>query len=274
MKRFAPLLALVVAGCTAAPAREPGRDLPQVVSLNPCTDAILTEVADPEQILAISSYSSDPASSSMDPALARRFRAVDGTVEEVVALEPDLVIGGTFIAPATRGAFARLGMRYEGFGITPTVGKSLAQVRSIAALVGHPERGEALVGRIETALAANRAPAGPARSAVVWQSGGIVPGSDTLISDLLIRTGFTNAAAAQGLHQADVLPLEAMLAAPPQVIFAAGNPVSNEDRMLGHPALARLTETRRERFDPVLLWCGGPTIIKAARHLGAVRRTV
>jgi iron complex transport system substrate-binding protein len=210
----------------------------------------------------------------MDPAQARRFRAVDGTVEEVIVLEPDLVIGGTFIAPATRGAFARLGMRYEGFGITPTVGESLAQVRAIAALVGHPERGQALVGRIEAALAANRAPAGPARSAVVWQSGGIVPGSDTLISDLLIRTGFTNAAAAQGLHQADVLPLEAMLAAPPQVIFAAGNPVSNEDRMLGHPALARLTETRRERLDPALLWCGGPTIIKAAEHLGAVRKAL
>jgi iron complex transport system substrate-binding protein len=65
-----------------------------------------------------------------------------------------------------------------------------------------------------------------------------------------------------------------MLAAPPAVIFAAGNPASNEDRMLGHPALARLTQTRRERLDPALLWCGGPTIIKTAEHLGAVRKAL
>jgi iron complex transport system substrate-binding protein len=270
----APLLALVLVGCSASPAREAARELPRIVSLNPCTDAVLAEVADPGQIAGLSSYSSDPASSSMDLATARRFRAVDGTVEEVIALEPDLVIGSDFISPATRGALARLGLRYESFGIARSAAESHAQVRAIAALAGHPHRGEALVARIERTLAANRGPADKPATAVVWQSGGIVPGSDTLISDLLGRTGFSNAAAAQGMKQADVLPLEAMLAAPPRVIFAAGNPASNEDRMLGHPALASLRETRRERLDPALLWCGGPTIAYTAERLGAVRRSL
>lgn len=270
----APLLALVLAGCTAAPAREAARELPRIVSLNPCTDAVLAEVADPQQILALSSYSSNSASSSMDLAKARRFRAVDGTVEEVIALEPDLVVGSSFVSPATRGAFARLGMRYAGFGINPDVADSLAQVRQIAALAGHPQRGEAMVARIEAALAANRAPPGRPLPAIVWQSSGIVPGEGTLISDLLTRTGFVNAAARRGLHQADVLPLEQMLADPPRVIFAAGNPESNEDRMLAHPALASLKSTRRESFDSALLWCGGPTIVRAAERLGAVRRAL
>jgi iron complex transport system substrate-binding protein len=272
--RLAVLALLVLAGCSAAPAREASPPAPKIVSLNPCTDAVLVEVADPGQILALSSYSSDPASSSMELARARGFAAVDGTVEEVIALQPDLVLGSTFVSPATRDAFARLGLRYEGFGINPNVADSLAQIRTIAALAGHPERGEALVARIEAALAANAPPPGAPVTAVVWQSSGIVPGQDTLISELLARTGFVNAAAARGLRQADVLPLEAMLADPPQLILAAGNPASNEDRMLAHPALASLTGTRRERYDSALLWCGGPTIARAAERLGAVRRTM
>ena len=76
------------------------------------------------------------------------------------------------------------------------------------------------------------------------------------------------------MKQADVLPLEAMLADPPVVILTAGEPRANEDRLLAHPALAALKDTRRERFDPSLLWCGGPTIIRAAERLAAVRRSL
>ena len=279
VRRLAPLLLLAVAACTAAPAREagpavPSGSAPSIVSLNPCTDAILAEVAEPQQILAISSYSHDPAASSMDLATARRFRAVSGTVEEVLALRPDLVIGSTFTPPAAVHAMGRLGLRLEQIGMAGTVEESEAQVRRIAALAGHPERGEALIARIRAALAANRGPAGAAVSALVWQLGGIVPGDNTLIADLLRRTGFANAAAARGLGQADMLPLEQVLADPPQLIFAASHGAGNEDRMLAHPALAKLSATRRETLDPSLLWCGGPTIIRAAERLGEVRRAM
>ncbi len=270
--RLAPLLALVLGACSPAPAREAGAG-PAIVSLNPCTDAILAEVADPGQILAISTYSHDPASSSMDLATARRFPAVSGTVEEVAALKPDLVIGSTFTAPASVAALAGLGLPLERFGMAATVDESIAQVRRIAALAGHTERGEALVARIEAALAGNAAPPGAPVAALVWQSGGIVPGEGTLIVDLLHRTGFANAAAARGLGQADVLPLEQLLAAPPALILAAGNGAGEDERMLGHPALAVLGGVRREPLDPSLLWCGGPTIIRAAERLGTVRRS-
>lgn len=273
--RLAPLLALVLAACSPAPAREAGpASGPGIVSLNPCTDAILAEVADPGQILAISAYSHDPASSSMDLAVARRFPAVSGTVEEVVALQPDLVIGSTFMPPASVAALGGLGLPLEQFGMAATVEDSLAQVRRIAALAGHPERGEALVRRIDTALAANAGPPGAPVAALVWQSGGIVPGEGTLIVDLLRRTGFANAAAARGLGQADALPLESLIAAPPALILSASHGAGEDERMLGHPALTGLGRVRREALDPSLLWCGGPTIIRAADRLGTVRRAL
>jgi iron complex transport system substrate-binding protein len=271
VSRYAPLTALMLAACTAAPAREAAH--PSIVSINPCTDAILAEVADPAQIAGLSRYSSDPAASSMDVGLARSFASISGSVEELAALHPDLVIGSTFTPPASVSAMARMGLQFSAFGAASTVADSQAQVRAIAALAGHPERGAALNARIDRALALALPQQGSAVPAIVWQSGGMVAGAGTLISELLSRTGFTNLAAARGMRQADLLPLEVMLADPPRVLFIAGNGRGNEDRLLAHPALRGLTATLRAPLDPALLWCGGPSIPRTVARLVEVRQS-
>lgn len=270
-------LALLLVACGApaseAPVNTPAR--PAIVSLNPCSDAILAEVADPAQVLAISHYSKDPRSSSMDVASARLFPATRGTVEEVLSLQPDLVIGTSFMDPATEGAYNRLGLRLEKLGIAHDLEENRAQIRQIAALAGHPERGDALIARIDDALAAAALPPGAEQiDAVVWQGGGIVPGGDTLILDLLRRTGFANFSVEQGLGQADYLSLEAMLAHPPQVILTTGGTSftgEGSNRALAHPVLDRLEGTARRQLDPRFLYCGGPTIIDAVQRLAQIR---
>jgi iron complex transport system substrate-binding protein len=235
------------------------------VSLNPCTDAILAEVADPAQILAVSHYSHDPRGTSMDLAVARRFRATDGTVEEVLALDPDVVVGTTFMDPAQRASLADLGMRVETVGIASSVAASEAQVRQLAKVAGHPERGEALIARIESALRDAR-PSGPSVAAVLWQPDGIVPGEGALVSELMRRTGFASASAARGLGQADYLSLESLLADPPKMLLVAGS-----ERGQHHPVLGRLRDVQRADFDPALLYCGGPTIVRAVGRLKVLR---
>ncbi len=269
------LFALAFLTACAQLRGDPPAKHPTFVSLNPCADAILAEVADPAQILAVSKFSHDPAASSMGVAAARRFSATSGSVEEIAVLRPDIVLGDEFMGPAKAGALERLGFRIERYEFEPTVTFSAGQIRKLATLAGHPERGEALVGRIQAALTA-AAPAPGARPvpAVVWQSGGIVPGEGTLIADLLQRTGFTNFSAARGMRQADLLPLERMLADPPRVIMTTGDPRAESDRLLRHPALAALAGTRREQLASSLLWCGGPTVIKAAARLAEIRKAV
>jgi iron complex transport system substrate-binding protein len=261
------LVGLCLAACAAPSPRESGEH-PTIVSLNPCTDAILAEVADPAQLLAISHYSHDPRASSMSLAQARRFRAIGGSVEEVLALDPDVVVASSFMPPATAQAFARLHVRVEAFGSPATLTESEAQVRQLAALAGHPERGEALVARIEAALAQTRSTAPPV-TALLWEQGGIVPGPGTLVAQLLEHAGFASHSAARGLGQGAYLPLEQVLADPPKVILAAGG-----ERMLTHPALRRLPAVAYARLDPALLYCGGPTIPRLARRLAEIRRSI
>lgn len=270
------LAVAALTACTPAPRGDDRGRGPTLVSLNPCADAILAEVADPGQILAISRFSHNPAASSMGVAAARRFAATSGSVEELAALRPDLVIGDDYVpGPSGEAALGRLGLKVERFHIETSVAASEEQVRRIAALAGHPERGEALVRRMRAALVQAAPPAGTAPiPVVVWQSGGIVPGEGTLIADLLRRTGFTSFTAAKGMRQADLLPLERMLADPPRLILSAGSATAEEDRLLRHPALSALRATRREPYPSALLWCGGPTVIKAAERLAQIRGKV
>ena len=272
--RLAAVLAVMVLGaCSPAPARQAATARPTLVSLNPCSDAVLAQVADPTQILGLSHFSSDPASSSMDIAQARRFRSVGPSAEEVLALRPGVVVAGTYIAAATAAAIEAAGIRLIRLPIARSVAESRAQVLELARLAGHPDRGAALDARIGAALDRARAPAGSrAVPAIVWQSGGIVAGGDSLIADIMRRAGLANEAAARGLGQADYLPLERLVADPPRVILVAGGHIGNEDRLLAHPVLTALPGIRREALAPSLLWCGGPTIIRAAERLAQVRR--
>lgn len=271
---MAPLCVLLAA-CAPRPSAEPAGGRPTIVSLNPCSDAILADVTAPGQLLAVSHYSHDPASASMDARLARRFPAVSGSVEEVAALSPDIVVADSFVAPATRQALEDLGIRVVSLPMPGDVAASIGQVRELARLTGEVRRGEALVARIEAALAGAAPSAGAAPvPALVWESGGIVAGDGTLIADLLRHAGFVNGAAARGLSQADFLPLERVVAAPPAVIFTVGDPRAQEDRMLHHPALRSLRGTARVPIESALLWCGGPTVPRAMARLGEARRAL
>lgn len=256
---------MTLSGCADAPETRVEADLPTIVSLNPCTDAILAEVAAPEHLLAISHYSHDPKSSSMDVAKARQYGVTGGTVEEVLALQPDVVVAGAFLAPSTRQAFADLGIRVETFGIASTIEDNHRQIRDLAALARNEAAGEMLITKIESALDKAAIDGSDTLSAVLWQPSGIVPGEGALISSLMKQTGFTSHSAARGMAQADFLSLEEMLVDPPEVLLLAG-----QERSQQHPALGQL-DTHLAPFDASLLYCGGPTIIRAVERLSEIR---
>ena len=265
-------LALGVAACAEPPARPAAADPPKIVSLNLCADAILAEVTAPGQLLAISHYSHKPRAGPIPATVLSRIPPTGGTVEEIAALAPDLVVGDAFTPPATRASLERLGIGFVALPIDRDVAASKAQVRMLAKLAGNGARGEALVSRIERSLAAAARPAGwPRRTALVWQGGGLVAGDDSLIAELLGHAGLAPAAAARGLGQGAIVSLEPMLADPPEVILAAGNPRAEENRLLHHPALGQLREVRRASLEPGLFYCGGPSIPRALARLRQIR---
>ena len=272
MRALAPLMAMacVLAGCSSPPAPRADDMRLRIVSLNPCTDAILAEI-EPDKLVAVSRYSHDASASSMPLAQARRWPATGGSVEEIVAARADVVVASSFLPPATRSALERLQIPVVTYGMSSDVAGNLDQVRALADAVGEPEAGEALAMRIEAALAdaAPRAES-PRPETVLWQPGGIVAGEGALVVDLMRRVGLQPASATRGLGQGDRLPLEAVLIDPPELLLHAGARGDEQSRTLHHPALRKLP-TRRAEFAPELYYCGGPSLIRAARRLAEIR---
>ncbi|MET3525860.1 ABC transporter substrate-binding protein [Phenylobacterium koreense] len=270
--RRSALAAGAAVGLGGAGERPPHR----IVSLNPCLDVILVNVADRGQIAAISHYSHEPSSSSIGPG-AETYPYTHESAEEVLALRPDLVLMARHSAPATRAALQRLAVRTELFSIPGSVEESLAQVRQVAAAVGQPERGEAMVARIRAAIAAATPPAGaPRLSAVTFQAGGFATAPGTLMDEMMRRCGLDNAAGRYGLKRTSNIPLELLIADPPDVLLAGeaepGAPTW-ADRVLNHPALARVAHRmHRATFPQNLTFCGGPVLIRTAAMLAKARR--
>ena len=250
----------------------------RVVSLNPCLDQILVAVADRSQVAALSHYARDPQASSI-AAVARSYPQTFESAEEVMMLRPDLVLASRHSAPATREALTRLGVAYEPFSVPNTVKASLAQITRIAALVGHPDRGAALIGRIDDALAAGARPPGAKPVTVlVFQPRGFAAGEGTLMNEMLTRAGFVNVAPRYGVRQWGDVSLERLIADPPQLLLsgetAPGAPTWAE-RIVTHPALASIAgRLHRAVLPERLLYCGGPSLIETAGILAAARRSV
>jgi iron complex transport system substrate-binding protein len=247
----------------------------RIVSLNPCLDAILVQVADRSQIAAISHYSHDLSSSSIGPA-GQTYPFTYESAEEILALEPDLVLTARHSSPATRAALAKLGIRVELFGTPESVADSLAQVIQMADAVGHPERGVALNLRIRAALAqAAPAPGTPRLTALTYQAGGFATAHGTMMDEMMRRAGLDNAATRYGLKRTGNVPLERLIADPPDLLLAGearpGAPTW-ADRVLRHPALAHAApRMHRATFPQRLTFCGGPVLIETARMLARVR---
>jgi len=271
--RGAALLCLCVAGCAAPPSPQGGG----IVSTNPCADAMLVELVPAGRIAAISHYSRDPATSSIDPQRAARFRTNNGTAEEVIALRPDLVVASSFTAPSTRAAFARAGLRTLYLDSPVTIAASKAQIRELAAALDAPAAGEAMIARIDRAVAAAAHP-GPPVPALLWIGGNLVSGEGTLLDEMMVKAGFSDHAAHYGLRRTGYLPIEHVLVDPPRVMLAPDEPgrdAGSRAAQLRAWAIGRMgAKVHQARFPRSLANCGGPVIARAMTRLAEVRRAV
>ena len=269
-------LALAGAGSVLA-GRAFGAGRPaRIVSLVSCLDAILVKVADPGQIAALSRESRDPHASTIAP-IARRYPGVRETAEEILVHRPDLVLGSIYTPLPLRSALTRLGVPVLVTDLPKTPAQSHAQVRQIAGAVGYSERGEALVRRIEAALAAARAaPGQPPIDALIFQPNGFTTGPGNLMDAMLTHCGFRNVAVRYGMKQSGRVPLEQLIADPPQVLLAGETgpgAATWAERVVTHPALRALDDRmHRATFPMRLFYCGGPVLIETAAALADARR--
>lgn len=257
----------------SAPAPAPQR----IVSINACADQLLLALADPAQIAALSIYATDPAYSYLADQ-AKAFPHDAGVAETVIQHEPDLVFAGRFTKRETRSMLKRLGFKVVELDTVKSVDDSIQQIRDVAAMLGHSERGDALITRIEAARtkAAAAVPAGTHQPTVaVYQRRGYVTGQNTLTGELLRLAGFADMGGKLAGKTGGFVPLERIVSSRPDLLVVADPHVVAADQgsaLLAHPALRELyPPERRIALPGRLTICAGPSLPEAIETLAAER---
>jgi len=264
--------ALIFVGCLDLQAAEPA-NLPRIASINLCTDQLLMTLADPPQILGLSPYSRDPVR-SWAAAQANSFPRLSGTAEDVLMLQPDVVVAGRFTKLATRELLKDKGMRVVEFDAARSLDDAKKQIRLMGEVTRHPDRASAEIERLDAAIAHVRQLAArrPYRVLAVSRRGWIT-GGDSLTSSLLANAGLFNAARDLGIKSGRFASLETIVDLKPDFILVSDNTGFAEDEgsaFLLHPALERFYPASKRIVIPERLTvCGGPMLSEAMDRLAS-----
>lgn len=267
------LIALVACLAVLKPGLSAAETPRRVVSANLCADQLLMVLADPEQIVSLSPFATDPQMSFLADR-AKAFRSNRGAGEALVMSDADLVLVGPYDSRYTRNLLA--GRQIEFLSLPPwdNIDGGVVQIRSLAARLGHAGRGERLIEEINASLEKlrNLAATGAARpsSLVLHRRGYVFHAGVT--GELFQLAGLRDAAPDLGVKGAGFVRLERLLTGRPDFLIVAGNPYAPEDQgeaMLVHPALTKAFPLERRLVIPdVLTLCGGPSTPALAERIG------
>lgn len=260
-------IAAMAIACASVAHAEPRR----IVSLDYCADQFVLALADRAQIAALSVGSLRDDSYYRDR--ARGIRQTRGTLEEVLALGPDLVVrnwGGPWDAEQV---YARFHVPVLQVGDSPDFASARADLLDAAATLGHTERGEAIARDLDDRLA--RLSAHRSNAPVMYLSGGgAVAGGGTMMDSVIRAAGGRNIRTEASWQ---VLPLERLVQTPPALIALAFFDTSR-DRVNAwspsrHPTLRRaLANASTVTLPPAAIACEAWYAVDAAETIAAALR--
>jgi iron complex transport system substrate-binding protein len=269
-----PALAQDASAHRAEAADKPSR----IVSLDLCADQLLVDLVPRERIVAVTHLAADPAVSAM-PDKARGLPITRGEAEDVLRHDPDLVLAGPFGVAATVNLLRRLKRNVVIVPLAADLDGIRASVRIVASAAGEKAKGEVIVAEFDRKLAqvvpTQTAAAAAPPTALIYQIGGSVSGAGSLADAALAAAGFRNMAANYRLTRAGQVPLELLVATPPDLVVlatGAGEYRTAAADNLRHPALRHLRQRHATLELPWQLWlCGTPAITEAVARLSEAR---
>jgi len=239
------LLLFVAAGW--AGAVDAGRAPSRVVSLDLCTDWMVARHLPANHVAALSPMHRRYPVEWVDD----RMPVHDGTLEQILARRPDLVITGQYNALTLRQRLQSLGVRVVVLPLPLSLADVARYEQAFLSAVGLPQ-----------ALARQPLPqAQPGVEArprlLLLGANAIGTGRGTLEHDVISQAGWDNAMSQKG-HA--VLDLEHLIRVPPDaILWAAPGHAAQANRFGQHPVLRQLVPAARWRSSDYWPWqCPGP----------------
>ncbi len=248
------------------------RDYTRIVSTSTIADQVLMEIIAPHRVLAVSGHTlrTQKSRSYEDKIGVERAR----DIETIIELRPDVVFINNFIDRRQVERLKDAGLNVFDMGEMRGLETLLPNIRQLAAVMGEPERGEALiedfVRRLE-AVSADIQEQDRRRTLYVGVHGDRLYGgtAGTSFHDVLVAGGLVDIAAEAGFDGWPAFTNEQLLTLDPQWIIT--NP-GTERTLCRHPGLEALAACRTGQVRSIethLLTDPGLGILQAAEAVHA-----
>lgn len=249
-------------------------DARKIVSINLCSDQMLLNLVEPERIMSLTWNARDPnVSRYRKPDAGMHFN--HGRVEEIIAIDPDVIIAGTFSRLSGGALLERIGYELYYLDLTNSISGALDQILAFGEAFGVQGAAQDLVADIEDRLQAI-APASSQRPvAIHYIPGGFSYGSGTLFDEILAAAGYQNLATEIGGPGYPSVSLEDLVMHPLDLAvlsnYHEGRP-SLAQQSAQHPAYRHFLRGRNTITTTPLLWdCATEFIAEAAEMIAEKR---
>lgn len=240
---------------------------------------MLFELVDATRILSVTHLSRDPNLSVFHKE-AKKIHANQGNVDQIISLNPQLVITDAETDHLAKRLLKTFGIRVLVFPHANNLEDYFSNLRGLAVSLNVAPRAEEIIWQIEHDLPR---PFGdqPVR-ALIYQPNGFAPGPSSLMGDIVDRAGYFNAARELGFIYGGFISLESLLLLDPDILIFSERQnalPSLSETALSHPALKYFGheyDDNDQRFRvsvPENLWtCAGQFNQKAIEILRYIQK--
>lgn len=246
----------------------------RIVSLDYCADQYVLRFAGPERILAVSPDAERDFSYMRERAAG--LPTVRPVAEDVIVLQPDLVVRSYGGGPRAAAMFARAGVPVHNIGFAEDLPAIVRTIRETARALGSDAEGQAvatgMLARLANLYGSTPAPDGHGQqraTALYMTPAGVTSGRGSLIHEMFVAAGLANFQAQPGWRS---LPLERLAYEQPDLVAAAffGSPTGQPHGWspARHPvARAQLMERPVVTIEGAWTACGAWFLMDAVEAL-------
>ena len=235
----------------------------KVASLNLCTDEYLLLLAKPGEIASVTRLAQDPAESPLWRQ-AKAFPANRGTIEQVIATHPSLLLTMGGGGRSSEYLARRMGIRTIDLPYPQSIADVAGNMRRVAAALGDERRAEPWLARLKALTTPRRQ-----RDAIWVSGGGISLSAGSPGGQWMALAGLRQRRLPGGRAE-----LETLLVAPPAVLVRSDyrrGQMSQGVRWFDHSIVKRLGQ-RTVATDGRAWTCGGPLMLDEVERLRRAAR--
>ncbi len=267
-------LLLIFLGVTTTSAFAAG-----VMSVNQCVDQMLGYLA-PQKLASVTWLSHESRSIAIAPSLLK-VPANHAEIEEVLRLQPDLVIGGQYGAPGLKALILKFGLNWRELPLPTDFTSLYGNWNTLGRWLAAEDVARQIVGRLQSGLQSVQQQLAPLKvRTVLINANGWIAGANNFQDAFLQALGLRNLAAESGIQGWGQISLEQLVHWQPDLIIVPESHYGGQARAtqwLEHPVLAHIHgRYPLLKVDAEWLSCGTPELLRAAemirQHIAAPAR--